>query len=216
MHGHQIWVFSNLHLRAGFHAVRQPSSRGKEELQTCWWRPELQFHINDPAFLNCWNWYCPLKSKYWWLTNIIFLNWSLTNLTFLNWSVINVDFAIQTVSVSGLGYLSTCTQQTSWALSCPARASSLTSPPSTMLRSAEFQIVASMLEEPTSILVNKFPISIASILSASNCLRNRVTQFYTLRYSFRKHFPLPKSIQPQIAWGTKWHNLESFPRFADF
>ena len=40
---------------------------------------------------------------------------------------------------------------------------------------SEFQIVAStasMLEEPTSILVNKFPISIALILSASNCLRN--------------------------------------------
>ena len=48
---------------------------------------------------------------------------------------------------------------------------------------AEFQIVAStasMLEEPSSILVNKLLISIASILLASNCLRNQVTQFETL------------------------------------
>ena len=44
----------------------------------------------------------------------------------------------------------------------------------------EFQIVASTasaLEEPSSILVNEVPISIASNLIASNCLRNQVIQF---------------------------------------
>ena len=45
---------------------------------------------------------------------------------------------------------------------------------------------ASTLEESSSILVNKLPISIASILSASNCLRNRVTQFETLVYVMRR------------------------------
>ena len=48
---------------------------------------------------------------------------------------------------------------------------------------AEFQIVASMastLEEPSSSLVNKLPIFIASIHLASNYLRNPVTQFETL------------------------------------
>ena len=42
---------------------------------------------------------------------------------------------------------------------------------------AEFQIVASMastLEEPSSFLATKLPIVIASILLASNCLRNRL------------------------------------------
>ena len=50
----------------------------------------------------------------------------------------------------------------------------------------EFQIVASMasmLEEPSSILVSKLKISMASILLASNCLRNQLTQFETLRGS---------------------------------
>ena len=47
----------------------------------------------------------------------------------------------------------------------------------------QFQIVASTastastLEEPFLILVNKLPFAIASIFLASNCLRNRVTQF---------------------------------------
>ena len=47
----------------------------------------------------------------------------------------------------------------------------------------ELQIVASTastLEEPSLILVNKLPIDIASILLASNCLRNREQQFETL------------------------------------
>ena len=41
-----------------------------------------------------------------------------------------------------------------------------------LLPASEFQIVASTLEEPSLILVNKLPIAIASILLASNYLRN--------------------------------------------
>ena len=62
---------------------------------------------------------------------------------------------------------------------------------------AEFQIVAgtaSTLEEPSLILVNKLQISIASILLASNCLRNRVTQFETLIVMFSG------------VWGTNIYN----------
>ena len=50
-------------------------------------------------------------------------------------------------------------------------------------RQTEFQIVASTsskLEEPSSILVNKLPISIGSIPLASNCLRDQFAKFETL------------------------------------
>ena len=56
-----------------------------------------------------------------------------------------------------------------------------------IIAASEFQIVAStasMLEEPSLILVNKLPIAFASILLASNCLRNRLTQFETLNMAF--------------------------------
>ena len=45
---------------------------------------------------------------------------------------------------------------------------------------ARTESTPSTLEFPSLVLVNKIPISIASILIASNCLRNQVTQFETL------------------------------------
>ena len=52
-----------------------------------------------------------------------------------------------------------------------------------LLPASEFQLVASMLEEPSLILVNKLAISIDSISLALNRLRNQLTTFETLGFT---------------------------------